>query len=168
MLYSWENSTAESQPTQLDHISPRTYHQLLNYHWRCCVVATSVATNLRWTQSTSRSQSLDDWYPVTRSVLPTCSKCSTGGSYRETQYCGGYLERAKDALKDRPCGATVLRSDLVDGALKDANCRECSGSAIDKMRVFTAAFAQEIDKVTSAVSHCGRLWIFSDVDSNNM
>jgi hypothetical protein len=143
---------------ELDHISPRTYHQLLDYHWRCYQVATGVTTKF--------ARSGHGWSLF---LIPTCSKCtSTFEEHRGTQYWVDYMERAKDALRDQPCSATVLRSDLVDGALKDANkCRDCCGSAVDKMRKFTIAFAQEIDRATSAVSH-RRPWSFSDFHSNNL
>jgi BTB/POZ domain len=144
---------------ELDRISPRTYHQLLDYHWRCFQAATGVTTKF--------GRHNDSWLT---SLIPTCTECNaTFGGCRGTQYWVDYMEGANSALRDRPCGATVLRSDLMDDVLKYAhhNCDSCSESAVEKLRMFITAFQQEIDRVILTVSH-RRPGSFSDFDSDNV
>jgi hypothetical protein len=133
---------------ELDHISPKAYHQLLDYHWRCCEAAVPPSTNFDWIPKGSL------W------VLPECKKCTVGfgtlfnmqlGAIYASKCCTTYV---KVALKTRPSGASVRRPDFVNDALKEASkCADCSESAIDEFKRFIDLFAKEIERVTLAVRH---------------
>jgi len=139
---------------ELDHISPNAYHQLLDYHWRCSVVARQAA-ELEFIPLTSRRT----WVPECRTPIGGGSSCTiksfafkNGSTLFPSKYWTVYMDLVRKALKARPCSETALRSGIVDDALKEASkCAYCRDSAIDKLRYFVNIFAIEIERVTNAV-----------------
>jgi hypothetical protein len=143
---------------ELDYITVRAHHQLIDYHWRCSTIATSLD------ECFNRVCNSDSAWPSEASIfmIPTCNKCSTrnlrysfGGSFISvgaSELWDQYMENAKAALKDRPCGASVLSSDLIDRVSSKRPCRHCYIVAIPKIQRFAEDFAKEIERVTLAVS----------------
>jgi hypothetical protein len=137
---------------ELDHVSPRVYHQLLDYHWRCSTAAVSVTTELGWVPA-------GGWSSV--DMVPECKNCAVSILSRRngasktspSKYWTEYIIGARNVLKERPCSTSVLRADLIDTAKATAKkCPHCYPSAGVMMWQFTEAFAKEIEKATSAVS----------------
>jgi hypothetical protein len=136
---------------ELTHISPRAYHRLLDYHWRCSTAAIGVATTFEWMLGMGWGGKIP---------IPECNKCAvssfarrSGGKISPSKYWTEYIERVKIALKDRPCSASVLKADLIDSAKRDATkCLYCCTTAGMAMWQFTEVFADEIKQVTSVVS----------------
>jgi hypothetical protein len=142
---------------ELDYITVRAHHQLIDYHWRCSTIATSLD------ECFNVSRGCDSAWPSQDSInmIPMCDHCSTRSvryacrSLRASKHWSQYMENAKAVLKDRPCGASVLSSDLMDLALSENPCFHCYAVAIHKMRGFAEDFAKEIERVTLAVSQRG-------------
>lgn len=138
---------------ELDHVSARAYHQLLDYHWRCfqSIVSLGITTtNLLWVPLESDG------------LVPECKTCSVQNvstnrrsHIQASKYWTRYLDGVKDVLRERPCRTSVLRPGLVDDALREAsNCphNRCSRGAVGTMRKLTKIFAKEIEEATSKVS----------------
>jgi hypothetical protein len=133
---------------ELDHISPNAYHQLLDYHWRCSVVARQ-ATELEFIPPLCRRT----WVPECRgSCTARNFTYKSGLTISPPKYFTVYMDSVRKALKARPCSATVLKSGTMDDALREASqCGSCRDSAIDKLRTFVNIFANEIERVTNTV-----------------
>jgi hypothetical protein len=125
---------------ELDYVSARVHHQLIDYHWRCSTAAMTLDAHFEW---------LPKPY-----MIPECSHCSTRhvSGRRSPQYWSKYMENAKAALKERPCGASVLSSHLIDGAYANS-CMNCYKGSVANMRRFSTEFAKAIERITSRVSH---------------
>jgi hypothetical protein len=151
---------------ELELISAKTYHQLLDYHWRCSKVAVALATLPVWLPK-------DSWGGYDSST-PQCEVCraplnnDAGVSFYASKYWISYLRDVKGVLRDQPCGTSALRPDVLDKALEEAsNCPRCCKAAVRTMRQFSADLAREIEEATSNVG-LGKIWVICRINFNSV
>jgi hypothetical protein len=145
---------------ELDHVPCKAHHQLLDYHWRCSIDVVGPATVFTWLPTVEQR-----WDRPVKFIVPAIPECQTcrGSDSESLEFQNHiifpskcwttYVEKVREALKTRPCSASVLRCDLADRAMEDAGrCGKCNSYAIGKMKSFIELFAKEIDRVTSEVS----------------
>jgi hypothetical protein len=111
-------------------MSAQTYHRLQDWHIRCGKVARGVARGTGWVK-----MSLDLF----------------NKKYPDDVSSPSYRHKAK-VLEDRPLGVTVLDSDLIDNAIREAIISGMSIRVIAEMRDFGEVFAAEVDSATEKVS----------------
>lgn len=101
---------------------------------------------------------------------PTWLACSTCRSGSQTYTIGGQsviaakwwsalMERARDMLKQRPCGETVLQPSLLDPVFQAAlACGTCRlYSFLNEFKSFLYYFAKVIDEKVAEVSYHHKL-----------
>jgi hypothetical protein len=134
---------------ELENMTAATYHQLQEYHLGCGKAAKEVAKNIDWIDS-----SRFVWF----SKHDVCGKKGGFVEIRHhvvsaAKWWTNYMQSAAKALEERPCGLTVLGSNLMDNALRNASlCPKCSLKAFDGMREFGEMFAEEVDGAIEKVS----------------
>ncbi|KZT21595.1 hypothetical protein NEOLEDRAFT_1139216 [Neolentinus lepideus HHB14362 ss-1] len=72
----------------------------------------------------------------------------------EEDYCWGlYAKGARSLLKKKPCGNTVMTSDIVWPTLQvAATCKNCRNRAHQDMEEFLQAYAEMVDKTTKPIA----------------
>lgn len=143
---------------ELEHITAGTLHRLFEYQLECGKLASTVAdvaTNFEWITND-------------KFVWFDCGECHKHNGYSNisvlisgnrrkwvfSKWWLDFMAEAKAALLDRPSGATVIDSDMVDKAVTCAivQCTVCRPRVLKEMREFCDAFAAEVEKVTKEVS----------------
>ena len=137
---------------ELENISAGIHHRLQEYQQQCGKIACKVAAELEWIQRESFV-----WFGCNEcKAQRSTSSVAIGPDGRilaASKWWIEYLGNAATALLDRPAGATVISSELMDEALSKAGrCMLCRSKAFGQMRDFGAMFAAEVDRVTSEVS----------------
>jgi hypothetical protein len=131
---------------ELEYISAAAYHRLWTYHRKCAEVAEATLSSLPLMLFTMAS----------RFIWSQCSGCHWWATFRT---------RISAALRDKPCGATVLDQGAIDAALREANkCSTCRGPAEHDLREFAEMWANDVDAVTSKVIFgCFPSPLFADI-----
>jgi hypothetical protein len=139
---------------ELEHITAGALYRLQSYHMLCSKAAIQVAKNLKWLTTDNFT-----WFECSecRSRNYSGNMIVTISGSRRTQVMSKwweeYITQATIALGERPSGVTVMHVELMDEALRKANmCSSCRVRAFKEMRVFSEAFAAEVDRVTGDVS----------------
>jgi len=139
---------------ELEDITAGALYRLQDYHVLCSDVAIQVAKSLEWLTSDNFT-----WFECLecRSQSHGSQTYVTISGHRRkwvmSKWWAEYMTQATTALGERPSGASVMHVDLTDEALRKANmCSGCRGRAFKEMRIFSEAFAAEVDRVTSDVS----------------
>ncbi|KIK90886.1 hypothetical protein PAXRUDRAFT_831299 [Paxillus rubicundulus Ve08.2h10] len=136
---------------ELEHIPASAYHKLLQYHRKCSVAACSLTSDF-------------SWFPgfASRWVWFQCDDCvhhhlswplSDGKIYEVNAWFIEYMERTRDALRERPCGKVVADPMLIVEALETAaGCHTCRAAAyLDLSTFIEEHFTGEIERATEAV-----------------
>jgi BTB/POZ domain len=133
---------------ELEHVPASVHHHLMDYHQQCGKAAAEITRSLRWI-------SQDSW------IWFNCRYTTCGGtsSRRYNEYVTTspwfvqFMERARDALKDRPSWRSTSAPEIMELAVRDsAKCPACCHSAFVQLSKFTATvFKNEIERVTSEV-----------------
>jgi hypothetical protein len=138
--------------TEMKIMTAEHYYRLQEYHILCGQVASGVARNTKWVEKKSFV-----WFSKHNDSESDGSADSDNGDDGDDAGVARWWERymlsAEKALELRPCGATVLRTDLMDNALKDAKRARCSFRVFTEMRKFGEMFAEKVDKATAKASH---------------
>ncbi|THV02525.1 hypothetical protein K435DRAFT_717008 [Dendrothele bispora CBS 962.96] len=142
---------------ELDYVPATALHRLEEYHYNCQKAAKEVTCRGK----SGEGEGIDPKNPFR--FKATCSTCpssnralviSRNGS-QWISWSSWWREYMKDvavALQERPCGATVKNSDLLNRTFqRAAACSICQGSVFTKMTEFCEVFAQEVDKATDLV-----------------
>ncbi|KIM90330.1 hypothetical protein PILCRDRAFT_812066 [Piloderma croceum F 1598] len=137
---------------ELESITGGDLHRLQQYRLSCRTAAIQVATTF-------------DWMPFSVPWWLECLSCGDTtkqiifsryhGEYKPSGWWVRYVEAAAEELAKRPFGDTVLKPELVKGALQQANsCQSCSQrKEIDvRFKEFCRMFAAEIERVVSKVA----------------
>ena len=137
---------------ELEMITGGMLHRLQEYHTKCGKLAIAVATNMHWITKDSFI-----WFECADCMSQRCSVSIIISENRRkfvwSKWWREFMEKATMALRDRPSGATVLSSELMDEALGNASlCSTCRTRAFKEMREFCEMFAAEVDRVTMEVS----------------
>lgn len=136
---------------ELEHIPASVYHKLLQYHRKCSVAACSLTSDF-------------SWFPgfASRWVWFQCDDCvhhslswplADGKIYEVNAWFIEYMERAREALRERPCAKVVTDPLLIVEALESAAaCHTCRSAAYLDLSTFIGDhFTAEVDKATEAV-----------------
>ncbi|KAN0088137.1 hypothetical protein V8E55_005194 [Tylopilus felleus] len=136
---------------ELEHIPASVYHKLLQYHRKCSVAACSLTSDF-------------SWFPgfASRWVWFQCDDCvhhllswplADGKIYEVNAWFIEYMERAREALRERPCAKVVTDPLLIAEALEAAStCHTCRPAAYLDLSTFIGDhFTAEVDKATEAV-----------------
>lgn len=148
---------------ELEHIPASVYHKLLQYHRKCSLAASSLTSDF-------------SWFPgfASRWVWFQCDDClhhslswplSDGKIYEVNAWFIEYMERAREALRERPCAKVVSDPLLIVEGLESAiACHTCRPSAYLDLSTFIGDhFAAEVEKATEAVRVCVFIDLVSDV-----
>ena len=136
---------------ELEHIPASVYHKLLQYHRKCSVAACSLTSDF-------------SWFPgfASRWVWFQCDDCvhhslswplADGKIYEVNAWFIEYMERAREALRERPCAKVVTDPLLIVEALESAAaCHTCRPAAYLDLSTFIADhFTAEVEKATEGV-----------------
>lgn len=136
---------------ELEHIPASVYHKLLQYHRKCSLVVSALTSDF-------------SWFPgfASRWVWFQCDDCmhhslswplSDGKIHEVNAWFIEYMERARGALRDRPCAKVVSDPLLIMDALEVATgCHSCRPSAYLDMSTFIGEhFVPEIERVIDTV-----------------
>lgn len=148
LRFSVESLIGTSVP-ELNGISAPTYHKLLGYHQKCRPLAAAVASR----------EAAEKWMKG-MSVGVSCSNTNTKSSCRSHGTRAGdpghwwtnYMTEVGVMLKERPCSATILDSDLFQKSVIGSNCVTCSNRALTEMERFKKLFASAVEKAIDEVS----------------
>ncbi|KAF9240603.1 hypothetical protein BU15DRAFT_87525 [Melanogaster broomeanus] len=120
---------------ELEHIPASVYHKLLQYHRNCSLAVCSLTADF-------------SWFPgfASRWVWFQCDDCihhslswplADGKIYEVNAWFIEYMERARDALRERPCGKVVTDPMLIVEALETAaGCHTCRAAAYLDLSTF--------------------------------
>ena len=136
---------------ELEHIPASVYHKLLQYHRKCSVAACALTSDF-------------SWFPgfASRWVWFQCDDCvhhslswplADGKIYEVNAWFIEYMERAREALRERPCAKVVTDPLLIVEALESAGaCHTCRPAAYLDISTFIGDhFTAEVEKATEAV-----------------
>lgn len=151
--------------TALDFIDPAAdaihlpdKQRLLTYHSNCKIRLTEmmitgdliIRTGSHW----SWLHPCDICPPSTTLMVMIIDETKKTSGYANAWWMA-YLERAKEGVNLRPCGAIiesqVVWMDLVDNLF--STCAKCSLQAMQEMPEFVRLFSQEVDKAAAEVSY---------------
>lgn len=132
--------------------------RLLKYHTNCKVRLTEMmitgdlivrtGTHWSWLQHC-------EVCPQSTTLMVMLLDETTGAGGHVNAWWMAYLERAKQGVNTRPCGAVLesqaLWIDLVEGL--SATCTKCSQSAMQEMPEFVKLFSHEVNKAAAEVSY---------------
>ncbi|KAH0836765.1 hypothetical protein J3R83DRAFT_8513 [Lanmaoa asiatica] len=136
---------------ELEHIPASVYHKLLQYHRKCSVAACSLTSDF-------------SWFPgfASRWVWFQCDDCvhhplswplADGKIYEVNAWFIEYMERTREALRERPCAKVVTDPMLIVEALESAGaCHTCRPAAYLDLSAFIGDhFTAEVEKATETV-----------------
>ncbi|KAG2051057.1 hypothetical protein BDR06DRAFT_990596 [Suillus hirtellus] len=136
---------------ELEHIPASVYHRLLQYHRKCSVAACSLTADF-------------SWFPgfASRWVWFQCDDCvhhplswplSDGKIYEVNAWFIEFMERARNALRERPCSKVVTDPFLIAECLEaSSGCLTCRPAAFLDLSVFIGEhFTLEIEKAIDTV-----------------
>ncbi|KDQ61496.1 hypothetical protein JAAARDRAFT_512035 [Jaapia argillacea MUCL 33604] len=137
---------------ELEDISAGTLVRLLKFHNRCSDVASSLAAGREF-----------PWMTSTRYNFLNCSGCQRGDGWvpvdRSTEAFGArnwwmeFMKNAQEALKARPCKASIMIEEISMEPLKKAqkSCSKCGPLAHMELKDVIDVLGGEIEKVTSQI-----------------
>ncbi|KAJ6518937.1 hypothetical protein C8R45DRAFT_1116785 [Mycena sanguinolenta] len=133
---------------ELEYITAGAYHRLQQYHVFCGIAAHGVGQDLDWITSETAT-----WFE--------CSLCrgnnvvEIAGNRRKwvAKWWADFIGDASNALRERPCGATVgIDSEVVQRAIEKASvCVTCRARVFREMRHFCALFSAEVEQAINTV-----------------
>ncbi|EIW75055.1 hypothetical protein CONPUDRAFT_169490 [Coniophora puteana RWD-64-598 SS2] len=136
---------------ELAHISASAYHQLLAYHRNAGLAAAALTSDF-------------SWFPTIapRWVWFQCDDCahhslswplSDGKLYEVNAWFIDFMERAREALRERPCAQVLEDPVLLSEALANAAaCDMCRSAVFLDLNVFIKEyFVPEVERATKAV-----------------
>lgn len=152
---------------ELYDIPAYTIQRLLEYRWRCQEAARAVAAFTRTKNGTGsyigKLHKKIEWLPRTNFTFLQCN-CGTGGVscsikmgseyelFSGRPYWREYMERAEQALKERPVGSTVKDPMMIIPALRAAdNCMNCRQHVYLDMTAFAEFMEAAVDHAISSV-----------------
>lgn len=134
---------------ELELISAGAHYRLQEYHVKCAELASGVAKSLEWVLVENYI-----WFECTecRGNLGNVTISGNRRKWITSKWWLDYMTHAAARLADMPSGASVLSPDLIDETLGKASlCSCCRGRAFREIRLFSEAFAAEVDRVTAGV-----------------
>jgi hypothetical protein len=135
---------------ELEDITAGALHRLQTYHYRCGKAAKAVANSFAWILLDNFLQFGIDCWECNDGETVTVAAAAQLSARR---WWIEYMNDASNALGERPCGATVKRTDIVGTALKKASqCPNCRERAFVELKEFAEAFATEVESAVSTVS----------------
>lgn len=148
-------STSYSDKSALDDITGPQYHRLLKYR-RECVRRATTEPQLMWFNSLS---SLPLSFPPAPTTSSSCRAqfhfyfvSSPPRSLWVPHWWTSYLRKALQMLEDRPRGSTVTSTELLESFYDDTGfCLDCQEEGKAALKRFSAALAQEVEKVIAQV-----------------
>lgn len=155
---------------ELHDVPATAFQRLLDYRLRSQQAAAGVAGFARVSAQTGahwpggRLFKRIDWLPRTTYTFFVCD-CGTGGAECSVKigsdvhmlsgrgYWRSYLERAEQALKERPVGSVVQESAVIVPSFKAAgDCYHCRHYIYEDLTEFAEHMAKEVDRAVKAVS----------------
>ncbi|KAF8141487.1 hypothetical protein EV363DRAFT_1308245 [Boletus edulis] len=136
---------------ELEHIPASVYHKLLQYHRKCSVAACSLTSDFSWFPAFA---SRWVWFQCDDCVHHSLSwPLADGKIYEVNAWFIEYMERAREALRERPCAKVVTDPLLIAEALDAAAaCHMCRSAAyLDLSTLIGDHFTAEVEKATEAV-----------------
>ncbi|KAJ7255462.1 hypothetical protein B0H12DRAFT_1233074 [Mycena haematopus] len=135
---------------ELEYITAGVYHRLQQYHVRCGIAAHCVSQleDLRWITSETEC-----WFQC--SVCRGNSVVVISGERRKWvgRWWAEFMSEASNALRERPCGATVgIDSEVAQMAIEKASvCVTCRPRVFRDMRQFCGIFSAQVEKAIDTV-----------------
>ena len=134
---------------ELELIPAAALHYLQLYHFMCGKAAKAIATSTAWISL----QSCIYFGGECRGCGDEAITISNSATIYVRYWWRVYMRNAGEALVERPCGATVMRSDVMGQALKNASeCSSCREKAFAELKEFSELFAAEVESAVSRVS----------------
>ncbi|KAI9438541.1 hypothetical protein H4582DRAFT_179141 [Lactarius indigo] len=142
-----------SDKSALKDITGSQYHRLLQYR-RECIRRATTEPQLMWFNSLSSS------FPPAPTTSSSCRAqfhfyfvSAHPRSLWVPYWWTGYLRRALLLLEDRPRGSTVTSTELLERFNEETGfCPECQEEGKAALKKFSAALAQEVEKVIAQAS----------------
>ncbi|KAF7370487.1 hypothetical protein MSAN_00680500 [Mycena sanguinolenta] len=133
---------------ELEYITAGAYYRLQKYHVLCGIAAEGVSQDLRWITNESGT-----WFEC--ALCRGNSVVGISGDRRKwvAKWWADFMVEAKNALRERPCGATVgIGSEVVQMAIEKANvCVTCRSKVFREMFQFCTLFSAEVEKAIDTV-----------------
>ncbi|KIJ20986.1 hypothetical protein PAXINDRAFT_6763 [Paxillus involutus ATCC 200175] len=135
---------------------------LLAYHQKCGNAAYALKTNTSWIKTYYGSNQACSWLSGqytsgNRSRQCGCSKTNRPGygvfAEETLQWWEDFMKETFLALRDKPCGATILASaEKTVQYVKGLNCDACSSRVAHAMCDFSALFVRKVEEEVSKVT----------------
>ncbi|KAJ7681567.1 hypothetical protein B0H17DRAFT_1075952 [Mycena rosella] len=146
-------SFTSEYPPELEYITGKEYHNLLQYHAACSSAAVGTTNNLRWIVAPPQQV----WF--------TCTKCPTqvfrwylsdGEPWSIRDWFLAYMKAARKVLKVQPL-ARADNPQVMTAAIKAMTCFTCREDGFEQLQKFaTEKFGpqvvSEIEKVCLSIS----------------
>ena len=158
--------TLEDIEDKLQYINGPAIHRLWKFHRACCAAAVeAIPTNIfPWIPSAATTE-----WDITLGIDHGCRGFSVlFGPTKSSSYVAiswrGYLDRARDALREHPCSEAVTNQAILRPSFEAQVCNKCR-RCLCGLSTFSRYLGEEVERVVSGVREAPAS--FFDILSNS-